>query len=235
MTQPLDTLSPSLSVSKRGVRMADVVFAQLRRAIIRHEIPPDSHLSVPQLAARLGTSRSPVHEAVKRLVQEGLAVEYPRRGAFVVSFNIGGLFPLYEMRAVLDGLTARLVAQRATAQELIQLRSALDRQAAALQNDDVEQHVESDMDFHRLLIEMSGNPHLQETLRNIYTKIHGAMSARAIRTSPTLALQDHQAILTAIEKRDAYTAEDEAKRHVCKILDHMAGALQLNLSSRGQI
>ena len=220
------SMSPDEStslVAAPGERIADAVFAQLRRAIARHELPPNSHLSVPLLATRFGISRSPVHEAVKRLVQEGLAVEYPRRGAFVISYNAGDLLPLYEMRAVLEGFAAGLAAERAGPEALAKLRAALERQAIAVAADDVEKHVETDLEFHQLLIETAGNPFLSETMRGLYARIHGAMSARAVRTSPAMALEDHRAILSGIEAHDRAAAEKAAESHMSKAINRLLG------------
>src|SRR5690606_19836138 len=96
-------MSFSKVTPETGERIADAVHHRLRSAIVRHEVSSGYHLSVPALAAQFGTSRSPVHEAVKRLVAEGLATEIPRRGAFVTVYSPSFLLPLYEVRGALDG------------------------------------------------------------------------------------------------------------------------------------
>jgi DNA-binding GntR family transcriptional regulator len=200
-----------------GDRIADVIFRRLRGAIVRHEIPADYHLSVPQLAAQFGTSRSPVHEAVKRLVQEGLATEYPRRGAFVTAFRATALLPLYELRCVLDGFAAGLAAERGSSAVVAQLRAVLDQEAEAVARDDVERHIEIDMEFHRLIISAASNPALEETLAGLYERIRGAITARVVPTGPAQALADHRAVLEAVERRDPAAADKAARAHVMRI------------------
>lgn len=198
-------------------RIADTVFHRLRRAIVRHELPADYHLSVPQLAAQFGISRSPVHEAVKRLVQEGLATEYPRRGAFVTAFSATALIPLYELRCVLDGFAAGLVAERGSHSVIAHLRKVLEEEAEAVARDDVERHIEIDMEFHRLIISAAANPALEETLTVLYEKIRGAMTARVVPTGPAQALADHRAVLEALERRDSVAADRAARAHVMRV------------------
>lgn len=206
----------ALDVTERS-RIADAVFHRLRRAIVRHELPADYHLSVPKLAIRFGTSRSPVHEAVKRLVQEGLATEFPRRGAFVTAFRATALLPLYELRCVLDGFAAGLVAERGSSGGIARLRSIFEQESEAVERDDVERHIELDMDFHRLIVSLASNPALEETLSGLYERIRGAITARVVPTGPTQALADHRAVLEALERRDSLGAQRSARAHVMRI------------------
>lgn len=205
-----------------GARIADAVFSHLRRAIVRHELPPDFHLSVPSLAARFGISRSPVHEAVKRLVQEGLATEFPRRGAFVTSYRSPALLPLYELRCVLEGFAAGLAAERASVTVIGEMRQLLKREAEAVARDDVERHIEIDIEFHRLVLSAAANPALDETLTALYERIRAAMTARVVPTGPRQALADHRSVLSAIEKRDSVAADSCARAHVMRVYGLLA-------------
>ncbi len=94
-------------------RLADQVYAVLRGQILARELVPGDHLSVPVLAESLGLSRSPVREAVQRLVVEGLAVEEFHRGARVAGVDADDLADVYAVRGVLEGLAAALVAEPA--------------------------------------------------------------------------------------------------------------------------
>lgn len=197
--------------------MADAVFRVIRKAIVRHDLPPGLHLSVPALALQLGTSRSPVHEAIKRLVHEGLATEAPRRGAFVTTYSLSALVPLYEVRWALEGLAASLAAERASDGAILAMRQLLDEQDSAIRRDDMEKHVELDVQFHRLILDSAANPPLHGMLDDIYERIHTAMMSRVVRTGPTVAFADHQAILHAIAARDGAAAGAAATRHVMRV------------------
>lgn len=203
-------------------RIADAVYHALRRAIIRHELTPGTHLSVPALALRMGTSRSPVHEAIKRLVQEGLATEEPHRGAFVTTYDTPALIPLYEVRAALEALAAALAAERADSMTIRKLEDILAAEAKAIARDNLEHHIEVDIEFHRTLLAASANPVLQEMLGQIYERIHSAMIARVVPTGPERALADHRRVLKAIQERDGLAAAEAAKAHVMNVYARLA-------------
>jgi DNA-binding GntR family transcriptional regulator len=200
-----------------GEQIAEAVFAQLRKGIARHEIPPGFHLSVPSLAAQFGVSRSPVHEAVVRLVQEGLAAKEPHRGAFVAEYNSPSLVSLYEVRCALEALAAGLAAERAGAQAIKRIENLLEDEAAAIAHDDIERHIDIDIQFHRLLLECAANPALDEMLSKIYERIRVAMIARVVTGGPAQALADHKAIYEAIAQRDSALADQRARAHVMRI------------------
>ncbi len=197
--------------------IADAVFTRLRRSIARHEIPPRFHLSVPALANQLGVSRSPVHEAVTRLVQEGLAVKEPRRGAFVTEYNSPSLISLYEVRYALEALAASLAAERASRSAIKKMSEILDREAAAIAQDDIEQHIDIDIEFHQFILENAANPALEDMLKKVYEQIRVAMVARVVPSGPEHALADHKMIFAAIAKRDSRLADQLARAHVMRL------------------
>lgn len=203
-------------------RIAVWVYRTLRKAIVRHELEPGTHLSVPALAEQLGVSRSPVREAVQRIVQEGLARELPHRGAYVTEFSPPELEPLYEVRRALDGLVARLAAGRIDRAGLADLRQILQAQARAIAADDIERHVETDIGFHVAMLRAARNPVLQQMMDQVYDRIRSAMLSRVSPTGPKLAFQDHRAIFKAIASGDGDAAEKAAQRHVDRVLQSIS-------------
>lgn len=203
-------------------RIADAVYTTLRRAIVRHELKPGTHLSVPALAEQFGVSRSPVREAVQRVLREGLATELPHRGAFVTAFKTPELEPLYEVRRALDGLVARLAATRIDRPGLLQLEQILEAQARAIAVDDIERHVDTDIGFHAAMLQAARNPVLEEMLKQVYDRIRSAMLGRVSPTGPKLALEDHRAIFKAVAAGNADAAEKAAHRHVSRVLQRLS-------------
>jgi DNA-binding GntR family transcriptional regulator len=216
-----------------GTRIADAVYAALRRSIVRHQIPPGIHLSVPSLATQFGTSRSPVHEAIKRLVQEGLATEEPRRGAFVTIFDAPALVPLYEARCALEAMAAALAAERASSATIQHLEEVLKAEASAISRDDLEEHITIDLQFHELLLKAAANPVLEEMLDQIYERIRTAMISRVIPTGPEQALADHRAILKAVAARDSSAASLAAGSHVMRICGKLSAQRALAFMGQG--
>lgn len=202
----------------RTERIADQVYARLRNMIVRHELAPGSRLSVPALANRFGVSRSPVREAVLQAVRDGLAVEHPRQGAYVASFEAESLRSFFEVREALEGMSARLAAERRSSAHIVEMRHLFAKQAARLDADDIEGFVEADIELHQAILNASGNPVLQETLGQLYHRLRVALSIRVAPTGPERALADHKMILDAIEAADPEAAEKAARAHIARAI-----------------
>lgn len=218
---PGDTL-PSLPALPRQQRVADNVHDMLRKAIIEGHLPPGSRLSVPLLAQQLDVSRSPVREAVQRLVQEGLATEEPHRGAGVAVLDPTQLVPLYEIREVLEGLAARLAAQHASEEELEQLRDAHREHAEALDRGEASHHAGLDLAFHAQLRAAAHNPELVSYLERVQGRIAIAILGGNPLVWSQHAIVEHQSILDAVLARDPAAAEAAARAHVQRVRTDIA-------------
>ena len=214
MSSPISELIPISEIQ----RVVDAVHHRLRRAITRHEFAPGFHLSVPALARQLGVSRSPVREAVQRLVAEGLAVEIPRKGIYVTRYEVADLLPYYEMRLALEGLAGRLAAQKATSGHIASIGDILEAGRKAIERDDLEEHIYQDIAFHTAMMNCAGNAPLTEALKNIYGRLHSAMIARVVLVGPRQAYEDHLHIFEALCTRDPAATEAAARGHVERIL-----------------
>lgn len=207
-------------------RLADQVYVALKRLIVRHELPPGTRLSVPALSERFDVSRSPVREAVLQAVRDGLAIERPRQGVFVSSFNLMDLQAYFQLREVLEGLSARLAAERRTDESLAFIKTSLDIQTQRLEQDNIEGFIEADIAFHQAILSASQNPALQETLGQIYQKLAVALAVRAAPAGPDRTLTDHRAIVEAIEARDASRAESAARRHITQAIQRLSTPIE---------
>jgi DNA-binding GntR family transcriptional regulator len=202
---------------KTASRITDTIYTQLREEIIGGLLPPGSRLSVPALAERLNVSRSPVRDAVVRLVQDRLATEEPRRGAVVALVGGRELAALYEVREVLEGLAARLAIECAGRRLVDALRETIASHARAVADGDMARHLECDMRFHALIREAAGNPALKRMLEEIQTQVRLAMQTTIVTGGPKRALDDHRAILAAFEKSDAVAAAQAARAHIARL------------------
>lgn len=198
-------------------RVADSVHRTLHDAIIAGQFPPGSRLSVPHLAQQLDVSRSPVREAVQRLVQEGLATEEPHRGAVVAMLDPTELVPLYEVREALEGLAARLAATQGEPTQLEALRHAYEEHASALERGEAAQHVPLDMAFHAVLRTASHNDELCSYLERVQGKIAIAMLGGNPLLWSRQAIVEHEAILRAVLARDPEEAERAARAHIARV------------------
>lgn len=197
-------------------RVADAVYERLYTAVIGRHIEPGERLSIPNLAEQLGVSRSPVREAVQRLVQDGLATEEPRRGAVVATLDLSDVLPLYELREVLEGFAARLASDRADAKEISSLEQVVTSHRKAVEEGDRKRQIELDMLFHKGVREASRNSELAGTLERVQGRITIAMLSSE-ESWHAQALAEHEAILAALRDRSADEAERLAVAHIARV------------------
>ena len=206
-------------------RLADHVYDVLRGRILAGSLVPGDRLSVPLLAAELEVSRSPVREAVQRLVVEGLADEELHRGARVAGVDAAGLADVFVVRAVLEGLAAALAATSDTTELVARLSTAIADHTHAIRADDEQAIIAADQAFHRVVLEAAGNPHLDRALGPLLGRTRVSMLSADLSRWPRMALAEHKAILAAISEGDALAAERAARDHVAAVLTrHLARA-----------
>ena len=194
--------------------LADQVYQALVDEICNGSLPAGAHLVQEQLAARLGVSRQPVQQAMARLKADGMVEEQGRRGLWIASLDPARMRHHYDIRAVLDGLAARLTAERARVDT--GLAATFRKRAAkivelggeAVATGMVAEQVRHDRALHRLIYEMSGNPLLDRTAEPHWRFLQRAM-AEVLRhaTLPDEIWRQHAAIVDAIGAGEADRAE----------------------------
>ena len=210
-----------------SIRVVDAVRERLRQAILVGELQPGARLSVPELARRLNVSRSPIREALLQLVSEGLAVEHSRRGVEVARVELEGVLEIYVVRSALEGMAARLCAERMNAADLTALRGVLDAQGAPAVSGEVARFRELDQRFHQLIVQSCGNSRLARNAEQLATELRLAGplladSAEHLRSSHT----EHRRIVAALIARDAPEAESAMHDH----LERVAQAAAMKVS-----
>ncbi|HSO79811.1 MAG TPA: GntR family transcriptional regulator, partial [Chromatiaceae bacterium] len=109
----------------QDITLADQIFTRMRREIVEGQIPPGSKMSEPELARRYGISRGPLREALRRLESSSLVVRRANVGARVIDLSSAQLLDLYYLREALEGMAARLAAERMSAAEIEELRALI--------------------------------------------------------------------------------------------------------------
>ena len=140
--------------------LRDVVFNTLRRAILKGELKPGERLMEIQLAQRLGVSRTPVREAIRKLELEGLVNMMPRRGAVVAEITLQDLEDVLEVRAVLEELAVQKACENITEDQLRDLKKAANDFKRSLEDDNLLACVETDMAFHEIIYSAANNRRL---------------------------------------------------------------------------
>ena len=193
--------------------LAAQAYELLRDDILNGVYPADEALFEVHLAERLGMSRTPVREALRLLAQEGYLDELPSRGYALPRRSLNDIREFFELREVLEAAATRFAALRASAEELQACRDLCD--AYATENDLARWNALGG-EFHDLIIRASHNRRLQASLGSI--NAHIQLSRRPVIQATVqwrkAAIADHQAILAALQARDADAAHHAAAEHV---------------------
>jgi DNA-binding GntR family transcriptional regulator len=193
-------------------RQGEDAYERLVLDIRAGKLKPGDRLVETELATRLGISRTPVREAVRRLESDGLVVHQPRLGATVRKLDYLEITELYEMRGVLEGTAARLAARSASQIELEELE-AINREMRAAT--DVRQLYEANRQFHGVLLSAARNRFLVKSVEAVQKTllILGSSTLEESRRAAG-AFEEHEAILTALKKRDGDAAEASMRAHI---------------------
>ncbi len=197
--------------------LVDGVYDALKEAIRNNVFPPGYQGSEQEIASQLGMSRTPVHEAIIRLQEEGLVRVLPRRGVVVCSISPEDMREIYEVIIALESASAELLAEKAVeerrlvAEELDDVNARMD---AALVADDLVAWAKADERFHQLLVERSGNRRLARMFYTVMDQSHRArMLTLRLRPVPTASVREHRAIVEAIRSGDPQLARERARQH----------------------
>ncbi|MCL5263679.1 MAG: GntR family transcriptional regulator [Chloroflexi bacterium] len=194
---------------------AERVFTRLKAAILDGTISPGQRLTEEGLAAQLGVSRTPVREAIKRLEAEGHLKVVPRRGIIVPRVTAEQVDELCAVREAMEGLAARLAAERVQAQEIARLRYLLDQMASLYEKGDVPALVRANLDFHITICKAARNA----LLLQMYGRLVDMLQILTLRLNllrQDQSFPEHRAIFLAIEARDPAEAERLARLHVIR-------------------
>ena len=210
----------------RRIALVDELAEVLRDRIYNGRYPGGARLPQASLAAELGVSRTPLREALRVLEQEGLVTVDPGQGARVVSGDVETLVRAYELRAVVDGLAARLAASsRPGASRRRDLRRVIATQRSALRPWSPRAYTGANVDFHEQILHLSANefvigqaPVLRMTAQ-VFAPVALIEPAHAVR-----AIGEHEAIADAIEAGEPHDAEHLARSHIQTTIDQLRAA-----------
>jgi len=191
------------------------VYSHLTSEILSNRLAPGTHLHEAAIAASLNISRVPVREALRLLAAEGLVTIMPRRGAVVKALSPQEFLAAYQVREVLEALAIRLAVPRMSAEDLRTLRALHRQMVEFAERDDVDRYFRANAAFHGLLIERSGNRHLQDIYHRLMNQTRRyRMRSLYLRGGLRRSLSEHAAILEAVERRDAEAAARLLGEHI---------------------
>jgi DNA-binding GntR family transcriptional regulator len=219
-------------------QLRDWVEEQLREAILDGEFDPGTWLRQQQLADELGVSQMPIREALKELVAQGLAEHIPYRGVRVREYSADDIADIYEIRAFLEAMAARVAAERIMPEELEELRAVTSRMEGCSIPEERREHRELNSRFHEVVFTASRRAYLIHILRQLWM-VFPSMLWRDFPPTDTelLAGQDaydpheHQAIIAALEEGNSEQAEQLMRQHIEDAGSRLLLALQEGVDS----
>ena len=202
--------SPGTSLS-----MPEEAYQAIRSNILDNKWSPGFQATELEVASRLNMSRTPIHEALMRLQQEGLVEVIPRHGMRVLPVSPSDMKEIYEVLRSLEATAAELAAaRRLPPADLRPLEQASEAMDAALKADDLDAWAKADEAFHAHLLDLSGNKMLKQMVLNIWDRAHRArMVTLRLRPKPVNSTREHRALVKAIKQGDPVAAGELQRSH----------------------
>ncbi len=195
--------------------LRDVVFNTLRKAILTGELKPGERLMEIHLANRLGVSRTPIREAIRKLELEGLVTMIPRRGAEVAQITEKSLKDVLEVRRALDALCAELACERITEEGKEQLADACLEFEKATKTKEATVIAMADVALHDIIVAATGNQRLVQLVNNLAEQMYRyRFEYIKDESQHEKLIEEHRMIYESIMRKDSAAAAEAARIHI---------------------
>jgi DNA-binding GntR family transcriptional regulator len=202
-------------------------FSQIQRWIIDGTLQPGEKLIDAELADSLGVSRTPIREAFQLLEVQGLVSTHPGKETKVTVIEKDDIFKMYSTMAALQALAAEVTAKIIVPEQIEQLRSINLEFASAIKSGQAYQAMETDEQFHNLIVELSDNPYVTSFSASL--QIHIRRFKYVFLKQPITATQasvdEHASIIKAFERKDSDCAQTLMKQNFIRPMQELHGIL----------
>ena len=199
---------------KKHQTLREQIVSSLREAIIQGELNPGQKLTEPELAEKLGISRTPIREAFRQLESEGFLTVMPRRGAVVSRVSRKEIDDFYELKSLLEGYAARIGAEKINEKGIDKLRKINDQLFELAEKDDVDAFFLKNDEFHNVFISYCGNEKLLEFLEHMVQKfMRFRLGALSVPGRLKKSVKQHKNIINAMARKDGRLAETMVLEH----------------------
>lgn len=207
--------------------LRDVVFQTLRQAILKGELKPGERLMEIQLANKLGVSRTPIREAIRKLELEGLVLMVPHKGAEVAQITEKNLRDVLEVRKALEELAVSLACMRMTEEDLQKLRQAQGQFEEVLTSEDITLVAEADVAFHDVIYMATDNQRLIHLLNNLREQMYRyRVEHLKQKMWHSQLLEEHKSLVVAMEKKDVKRAMELTCEHIDNQVKNVSSILR---------
>lgn len=195
--------------------LRDVVFNTLRQAILRGELKPGERLMEIQLAKKLGVSRTPIREAIRKLELEGLVLMIPRKGAEVAEITEKNLRDVLEVRKALEELAVQLACDRISGGQIEEMKKCAQEFKESLGSGDITIIAEADVRFHDVIYSATDNRRLIQLLNNLREQMYRyRVEYLKKQEFHEQLLREHDELIEMIGKRSKSDASEVTNRHI---------------------
>ena len=213
---PLDTASTSPFAIERPV-LHDAVTGAMRKMIVEGTLPPGARLNERDLCALLGVSRTPLREALKVLVAEGLVEHQPNRGATVAVLDAQEVNDMFDLLGCLEAYAGELACERITAEEVGQLKEMTEAMAQCHARGALPEYYELNRRIHDTINQVARNGALRQT----YLTLNRRVQALRFRSNHDprkweRAMEDHREMIAALASRDGKRMADLLRSHLAE-------------------
>ncbi len=207
------------------MRLSEQAYHLIKEKIVTLELPPSSVIDEQALTEELGFGRTPIREALSRLANEDLVRIVPRRGMFVADISATDLQKIFEVRILLEGLCARLAAQRVTEDQMAEMEAAL-QDLEQVSSENVEALMVIDERCHKLLYQAADNEFLASILNRLYTLSLRLWHLALNRLGDVReAIEQHRGITEALKAGDGTRAEALTQQHIAEFQQKIKAVL----------
>lgn len=200
------------------------VYETLKADILEMRLPPGEPLDETSLSARFALSRTPIREALQKLVAEGLATTLPNRTTIVSTIDVAGLPDHLDALCLMHRITARMASERRTAPQIAALRQHQQQFIAAVKADDIPAMIDINRSFHLAIAEIAGNRYYKDLMVRLLNDgirlqrlYYRALGDRL----PQEYVDEHDELIDAIEAREAAKADEIARQHANQVADQI--------------
>ena len=195
--------------------LRDVVFITLREAILNGELEPGERLMEIALAQKLGVSRTPIREAIRKLELEGLVVMAPRKGAEVAEITLKDVKDVLEVRKNLEDLAVELACKKATEEDIEEMKRAHEEFIKTLSQKDLTVIAEADVKFHDVIYKTTDNKRLIQILNNLREQMYRyRLEYIKDEKKRMIVTDEHLQIIEAIKNKDVDSAKEYIQEHI---------------------
>lgn len=187
------------------------VYNRIKEMIYSGELSPGQKLVQEVLSRELGVSRTPLLQAISKLVRDRLVVSIPRKGSYVRTISNEEIIDVFRVRCALEPVGAELAAGNITEEEIDHLREILEEMSTVLDTGDRERMRILDCSFHLAIMYYSGNFYLYDYLRSLITTM---FSYEYLLKTPEESFRNHREILKCLERHDPYGAKTAMIYHL---------------------